>query len=163
MFKDYVILQENQLLCFNIWQFFHKRRFCSCKYYPQPELSFETFLHSIWISHVHWIDPLGQFSQRVTMFVCLSVCLSAPSRNTHLQVAVAVGRLHLNGTSTAIQWHFNGTSTALQQHFNGSFMALQQQEEKRKKKGETNTCCCFYPHWSKNLVSPVCRIFSCCV
>ena len=32
-------------------------------------------------------------------------------------VAVAVGCLHFNGTSTALQLHFHGTSTALPQHF----------------------------------------------
>ena len=34
--------------------------------------------------------------------------------------AVAVGCLHFNGTSMALQLHFNGTSIALPWHFNGT-------------------------------------------
>ena len=117
------------------------------------------------------VSPLGRFSQRVAMSICLSACLRRRKKPTSgccgdlwlkntfqiltcddtlfqkksmrflpdcwkalldqptvdiggvckgRYVAVAVGCLHLNSTSTALKWHLNGTSTALPQHFQGT-------------------------------------------
>ena len=36
--------------------------------------------------YFHWIGPLGRFSHRVAMSVCLWFCLSVPLQNTHFPV-----------------------------------------------------------------------------
>ena len=47
---------------------------------------------------------------------------------------LAVGCLHSNGTSAALQRHFNDTSMALPWHFHGTSTALQRHFNGRKKK-----------------------------
>ena len=58
-------------------------------------------------------------------------------------VAVAVGCLHFNGTSTALPRHFHGTSTVLLRHF----------------QGQKKLYLCFYPHRLRDSTSLVWAIF----
>ena len=58
--------------------------------------------------------------------------------STERSLAVAVGCLHFNSTSTALPRHFQGTSTVK----------------------KTKKFCGFYPHRSRDSVSPVCGIFN---
>ena len=130
-----------------------------------------------------WADSVIELP---CLSVFLSVCLSAQSQNTHFNVLLrflfedfflnmwiwtvgelvgeslwlwllTVGCLHFNDTSMALQWHFNVTSMLLPRHIHGTSTALQWHTKNRNRKKKLY--CCFYPHQSRDSVSPICGIF----
>ena len=126
------------------------------------------------LTSFHFIGPRGRFSHRVAMSVCMSVCLSVTIQNAHFRMS---WRLLVEGliASIGLQWH-NFLFLFLFQWFfccvfqlvlvfwasllwimgelaGGGSLAV------AVGVSDSWRATCYYPHLSRDSLSPVCTIF----